>query len=603
MLLVAACSGSASGVPTPQGLTAREGNVFDEVVLSWTLACDDCSLEVEYGVAGQSWIVGGGPIAPGDWDGLLRFSPVTPELLEFSFRLRARRGDAASPWSEPAPYRRGVRPPLFSSAVAAGEEVRLEWTNGSQVASAIVLERSAGITGPWTTLTTDIAATSFTEVGAAEGRNVYRVRYGAAGVWSKDAVTATQVPPRAPGDVLATVGPEGVTVTWTRRSAIATSQQLSCSGCGAPAPLPPEATSYLAPGFPPWPASSYWVEALANLPTAGSSGPSPVATLPPFEVAGEAGTFLASAQPYPDDLRARDADGAWYDWSYETGGVQVTRHHASGDTTRLLPATFCVGLAPDGAGNPHVVVEEQPDASTTILAHHWHDASGWHEERTAPLPTRSAGITFRVQAAGTVELAYIALVDGQPERLRHATMVAGLASWTEIPNLVPDAWPNLAVAADGWLHVLGWSSSAPALASKAPGGDWVVEPAPFAYAAIVPSSGGDLAAWGVDSLVGSDRPALFAERIAGTWGATEVVTTIAMTTAPSAARSADGTRWAMTCEVADPNPTGRRTDLFVRGPGGWSSVQLTNRAASLVPRFRPNGQLVVGFGAVLFEEL
>lgn len=600
-------AGCLGGLPAPEGLTVRTQS-FDEVELTWSPACSGCALEIAWVHEGSLQLVIGGPLGPGTTSVVASFAQGAPELLQLQFRLRAVRGDEKSAWSAPVAYLRGVREPVFQAvSTVGGEAVQLSWQNQSLVASELVLERVTG--GPGgvpevTPLTTDFSASDFLDADAPELALVtYRLRYGVAGVWSLDGTTLARLPLRQPREVAAMAGPGGVTVSWTPRSAAATAQQVHCSWCLGGAAVTPDAGSFVVPGFPPWPAAVYWVEAVESSPQFQLPEDLPVATLPPFQLQDPAVTLIASAGPYPDALRPRDADGAWYDWSYQAGGTTAARHDATASTAHQLDGSRCLGLEHDGAGNPHLVTVEPAGAGAEALAHHWHDGAGWHVETSEPLPLLDHGAWFGVDAAGAVELAYLRLVEGAGLKAVHGTVSAGTFTWNELAGLDADPFDtSFAVASDGWAHVTGWSGTGPAVASRPPGGSWQVEPLPFAAHSLAPGLGGDLAIHRQEGNVGFNLKVEFSERAGGIWSPVETVGRVINGGSRVLSHHGASDRWAMTIEVPDSNPAGARSDLFLRGPDGWSQTQLTTVRAAVSPAFLPDGRLVLTGQGAVWEE-
>lgn len=600
-------AGCWSNVPAPADLTVVENGDFDQVYLTWSNRCSDCSVEAAYGLYGSLTTFTDPLVPPGVRELVAEFRADSPELVAVTFRLRAHRGGDLSPWSAPAVLQRGVRPPMIEATASAdGRSVHVAWTNRSWVADELVLLRETAGPGSGTstvTLTTDLAASAFDDAAPDGVPLTYRLRYGAGGTWSLDSRAGARLPLRQPADLAAGVVAEGVTLTWTPRTQAATAQQVHCTPCPGEASVPPDAGTFLAPGFPPWPAAAYWIEAFQSVPVHHLRGDLPIATLPPFLIQAAAVTLVASAGPYPEALRIKDADGAWYDWSQQGAGTEVVRHAPDGATPVLLSGERCLGLKHDGGGNPHLVAVVGMGFGAEALAHHWHDAAGWHTETSASMPAMARGAWFGVDAAGAVELAYARLDEGAGLVVVHGTVSAGVFTWSDILGIAASsATTAFALAPDGWAHVTGWAGGGPAIASRPPGGSWQVEPMPFGAYAMYPGLAGDLAIHRQDSFVGYDLHVEFAERIGGIWSPVETVGPQVNGGRRTLGRSDDGARWAMTVDVADPGPDGARTDLFLRGPDGWTQTQVTMRQAAITPAFLPDGRLVLTAPGVVWEE-
>ncbi len=603
LALLAAVS-ACGGLEPPDGLRVQEGSSFDDLVVAWSPACSGCGYDLEYAYLGLSQQLTEAPLPAGTTTAGLRFTSRATELMTVEIRIRSAKGGRRSRWSQPVTYLHGVRPPSVDQAVVdESGGVHLAWTNRSLVADQLRVERVETVAGVETVTELPAAFGELAVLDAAApeaAQPLYRVRYGAGATWSRPGEASVATPPWQPAGVTAAVTPAGVLVSWTRRSAKAGVQLVHCTACSQQGQLDGAATSWLDPVLPPWPCATYQVEAIAAGSSAATS-PASAVGLAPFRLSGAAATLDARAGPFPDALRTRDASGAWYE-AYGGTLLTVVRHDAAGTTEQVLPGQWLIGLQQDAVGDPHVAVLEAAGPGTQVVAHHWHDAVGWHREASAPVPIYASAAWFGVDGAGEPQFAYVAQDGSGSLQLLHGIRGAAGFDWSAVPGLQANpSGVRFAVAADGWAHLTGGSGGT-AIASRPPGGGWSVQPLPFQPFAMYPGTGGDLAITGTDGMVGSDLHVLYAERTGGVWTAAETVGPWRNGSSVRLARTPSGDRAFMVLDVTDANPSGSRLDLFARGPGGWVSMPLTPSAGGAAPYLGPDGRLVVVGTGSIWEE-
>jgi hypothetical protein len=503
--LAAACGGGAETPPAPptQLTVVQDGTNFDWLTFNWTPPA-----EAVTGYQGQ------GRVSGGNWDdmpeqipgdaigGTLEVSSTLPEQVDLAFRLRSVRGSTPGPWSAEAHVRRGVRFPAgLTATVAEGQGLRLDWVNGSAVATGVRVERSLG-SAPFAPLASlPASAGTFLDAAPSVGWATYRVIATATSEESLPAWVSTTGYPAAPVTGLAaTAGPGGVLLTWTNPVGRIASLRVyrgprnimfpgDISG-----PLPPDATAFLDPAAPGvW---LYEVEVtFADVDPATT--PRPRASL--TAVASPSGTLPLQARLLP-------LPQAYYSYSGVAPGPSDAFTLALGSSfyvpyTGPLAVAFMGTGAPPGhdlgaghgfvspsvaldpAGHPHaMVLRPVPQLAPLVdLVHAWHDGLAWQEEQVARAPFDAvATVRFAIGPAGELAAAWTT-AGAAPE----ATFaLRGGTGWVveDLAALRPagSQLAGLAFDGTGLAGVLLRDAGGTAATLLRRAGSWVAEPVPFA---------------------------------------------------------------------------------------------------------------------------
>lgn len=552
LVVLAACAKGSSGPtpPPPTDLRVTEPQ-FGFLIVTWTppaAAVDGYEVEARVESGAFARIHDG--LVPADYDGgTVQLDPSIPELVHLGFRIRSVHAGVAGDWSPEAVHLHGIRPPpALAATLVAGPAIALAWTNASLVADAVLVERAdadgyGNATGPWTALPVAFGATTLTDVAPRElVRNAYRVRYGKGDVWSTPtAASAGPVPLFAPAGFTATVTAEGVRLSWTNRSLVATALAVRRwpDGTTGIAALPPDATSWVDARLPAWPSSRYAVVATAASGGTGGSGGGLAqsseaiwAGVAPFQAAGPDGPLDARAAPAPDAIAVGRTGAGAFAWLEPAadGSVSVAREVPDGVERHALSFRQLVRpyLAVDGAGRPHAFGYDLPVSGPIPTTHEWLSDTGWTREMLPEPPGLGSATQWGIDAAGALQL----LSGGQ-------LCVPASGAWS--CAAVPDpsgpgrslAW-SLDVSRDGTaLLATSWARAdgtvAMAIATRPPGGAFTVEETPFDCGLdpgprIVPDAGGDLGLLCEESDPANppgEASIRYAERRGGGWSAPE----------------------------------------------------------------------------------
>ena len=200
---------------------------FSQINLTWV---DNTSLEAAFEIERQ---VGNGPFAPVASVGANVTSyPVTGLLPEtsYGYRVRAVRGTVVSAYSNVATATTPAKPLVPPSGLTGGAvssvEVRLAWRDETDNETGFEIQRkvsggvyaSLGTAGTAAGLGTTV---KFTDTNGLEANQtyLYRVRavgaLGFSGYSNEVTVTATPLPPSAPGSLIVSLtGPTAVLLNW-----------------------------------------------------------------------------------------------------------------------------------------------------------------------------------------------------------------------------------------------------------------------------------------------------------------------------------------------------------------------------------------------------
>ena len=611
---VVACT-SGSDLAPPTNVTMRSPDLFDVIEVRWTRPPGSVDgFEIQGRVGNGDWEQWPERISP-EVDGVMvTLEPGVPELVTLGVQVRSVQGDRRSGWSAEATLFRSVAPPSRLTATASTTvvgvrvtPVHLEWENVSQVATSIQIERfTQGLQGDGPAIpvaTVDLPASAHDDDGATEASWTYRIRAGAGGVWGPWTlafpVTVDLSPPR---DVRAAREPGLVRVTWSSRSAIASTHVSRIDPGGYPslvATLPTGAHEYADPVDAPWPSTRYEVAAFVP------ESPWIAAGVPPVPVGAfswtGAITLDASARTVPQGgavaftdegrIHVSGDSGSWVLAIARDTGDDRDVHALAGATSMVPPAILA-----DASGNPHTVFfTGYPDWPETELVHEWFDGSAWRREVVVTAPGPDA--VFGVAGDGTLHvLGSRREVSGAYTTVHHVTAAGTVISTDVVATVLPpspsgQAWyewnRSLSVAPDGtaWLAM---TYSAPPLANPdfvvfrcSSAGTWSQELAP-------PSDG-----YGSASVVAGSAESgalLFDEsvrlRTASGWGPVESPgLPYEGMTRLGAALSPDGARLLL---LASRYPDG--VWLSIRGASGWDAALLARPSSGGSPAFGADGR-------------
>lgn len=510
LALLAGCSSSPAAPAAPTGLSLGPGSSFEEIVLLWTPPSSPVTgYEGELRLEGGAWEMLPGQVSGDSIGATVSLNAQVPELSTLEAHVRARNGSAASPWSAPASWFRGLRPFTSASAAVEGQEhVRVQWVQGSAAAPDVRIERALYDDLTFTYGDYQVSATLPPTAGdwldadvALVGRGVrYRLRgvatYRGAPVEGPavEVAPATRPEVRAPVNLQATLSGGAPRLTWTNVSGAANTVRLEradglVDGTALFSPvvsLPADASSWTDPV--PAGAYTYRVLALANL--------LPAASAPAQVVVPPAGFDLTVLEAPAAGYAARGGDGGL--WLAAAGFGKVSLWEPSGATwtrhgfTPLGDRIAAPGPVLDAAGHPHLVyLEDLPNGTTSYpsdLIHAWHDGAAWQQEVIARRTVDSDGngqvqVFLALDTGGTPHVAWKNWERTFPE---HATRTA--AGWTveSLTSSLHD--PNLAfslesfgAAPDGTLSLLVAGPGTLVLWTRPPGGAWAE--------ALVPATG------------------------------------------------------------------------------------------------------------------
>ncbi len=420
---------SSGTVPDgPRNLVATEDPLdIDNVQLSWSATVAQDHYELQGRASGDWQTVN--PWIPGEaTTSLVRLDDSFPERTQVAFRLRAVVGGSPSEWSNEATLVRGIRAPSSFAAemgmtyATRSGPVTLTWTNASQVATVIELERSrldgAGSPTTWTPVVEASLAAGrhldhLLEDGAAYA---YRVRVGAEGAWSSRREAQTPaVDLAAPWGLRAFVDGSVVRLTWTNQSATAESLTVGRYTRGWPnwdslVELPATQATWTEP-MPVWPVMSY--DLTASRQSAYLYAKTEVVRIEPFTVSGPP-ALAGSAQLLPEhQWAARDVAGRFHLAQQIYAEPRIHRATAAGHETHVLPGAYRLaepGVIVDGQGAPHTVYLRAV-TSGTELVHAWWGGSAWQEEivatdDVAPWVSNTSQAWFGVDDSGSPQVVY-----------------------------------------------------------------------------------------------------------------------------------------------------------------------------------------------------
>jgi len=367
-------------------------------------------------------------LLPSSWKAAyLTLDPAVPECSDFTFRLRAMRGGAPSPYSNEATYRHGIRPPYLNSPWSASGGIQVSWTNNSSVADTLLLERGRtqdnGVTYQWSPIpNVPLSANSCLDTGPfTEG-----ARYGYRLTLSKGTDKAQSVSGYSvaigmapPSGLVATPLVEGVRLNWTNSSQVATEVAImrapgmdSYSSFQVVAVLPVGTTSYedsqLATGY-----YTYRIENRKAGVGAATSASVQVVTLPPQNGASVTPTILRLPQA---GIIRRSSKGEWFlsgTYQYdilvrEPSGTSWVDYRPTNATSWSAPYFLL-----DSQDHPHVVYTRSVVQGTQEVAimHAWKDAVGWKTEeiarRTLYSSSALSAYTFALDAQDRLHLLWL----------------------------------------------------------------------------------------------------------------------------------------------------------------------------------------------------
>lgn len=348
LLAAGACKGTGGdgqGPPPPGNFAVRaEPSDFDLYTFTWTpppAAID--GYEAEGRVESGDWSGLGLVIPPDTIGGTIQVNPSTPELVRLSFRIRSIRSGTAGAWSPETSVQRTLRWPVDTRSHPIQTGMVLEWTNVSQLATGMRVQRMVG--DGWQVLA-DLPVTAGTHLDTlpmiADEPLHYRVAATRGAVESLGGDHHSPgFPPTPVWDLVATVDASGVHLRWSIppiadqafavcRCAIGSA--FCCSGA-VDHPLPGRTTEYLDPAPPG--AFLYEVQSAYSNPSSVRPSGTVVAASAPR---GSPALVPSLIQlPFYTTAVARDSIGTF---GFALGGV------------RSPPYTDVLGLRFVGAGAP-----------------------------------------------------------------------------------------------------------------------------------------------------------------------------------------------------------------------------------------------------------
>ncbi|HLP30894.1 MAG TPA: hypothetical protein VK150_05995, partial [Geothrix sp.] len=413
--------------PSPDGPTELKVSIFQQPALlrfTWsrpTQAFDGYEFEGKVGAGAYSKL--NQSLIPNTWtEAYLDMTGGAPELETCTFRMWVMRGTTASPYSNEASVRIPMTPPTINAYSGQGG-LNVSWWNGSSVADTLKLERGVvdGANTTWTSIpTVTFGTTSWLDTSAPEGASCsYRVTYSK----GSDSVNAASYPvtsPMAvPGQPVATPLVEGVQLSWTNPSLVATDVAIMrASGLDAypsyqqVAVVPLGTTSYTDQSL----ATGYYTYRLENRKAGLSStysSPAQVATLPPQNGASIRPTILGLPQA---NILRRTSLGAWVLGGSYQYDIQV-REPAGNNWITYTPNSAQSWSYPyfllDSHDQPHMVYTRQvmQGSSEVALMHAWRQDAAWQVEeiarRTLYSSSATNGFTFALDATDRLHLVWL----------------------------------------------------------------------------------------------------------------------------------------------------------------------------------------------------
>jgi len=431
-LLLAACGGggggsapSGGGTPNPIGPTGLQVSIYQPpAVLRFTWVrptdlFDGYNFEGKVGSGSYSKL--NETLLPYTWtEAYLDMSGSAVELETYTFRMQVMRGATASPYSNESSVRMGLNPPTVSAYSDQGQ-IRVSWWNSSAVADTLKLERGVvdGNATAWTAIPSiTFGTTSWTDTSAPEGAScTYRVTYSKGQDSASATSYATSTPMAAPSQPSATALVEGVQLSWTNPSRIATEVAvMRASGLDSypsyqqVTVLPAGTTSYtdqpLATGY-----YTYRLENRKSGYSAAYSAPVQVVTLPPQNGASIRPTILELPQT---NVIQRTSLGAWVLGGSYQYNIQV-REPVGDSWVSYIPSSALSWSAPyfllDSHDQPHLVYTRQvmQGSSEVALMHAWKKDSVWQVEEVArrALYSYSTSYTFALDATDRPHVAWL----------------------------------------------------------------------------------------------------------------------------------------------------------------------------------------------------
>ncbi len=599
LLLCAACDATLpwrdGSVPdAPRGFGASSAT-FDAAYLTWSDQGGIDGWQLEWRIGSGPWqAIAGYQVSANTW--YVPFAGV-PELTPCSFRIRTIAGARVSGWAE-TQVLHGVRAPTdvvaqgASGSNSPNAPITVRWTNTSAVATDVRVERKLRYMadGPWSEVPgATLAAGSVVDHEVEEGvAYSYRVRIGAAGVWSDAAETWTDpIVMEAPYALSAEMVTTGVRISWAGHSTTATGTWVYASSDGVPYGAPTfdltgTPTEWVHGPLPVWPATRYRISFHDAYRWAASEW----TWVAPFQLAGPP-ALAASATTLPIGTAvARDASGrfhlaapaAYPDYLVHRATTTGHEIHVLSNVRRL----FEPGVLLDGAGNPHVVYE-RPTANYAVsdIVHEWWDGTQWEPEvvrtderaRTASFALGSGGALHLLYERDTLPYPLVHVVREETTNTETLLAPEPISSFAQMSYALATGADGTAVVARKGM-VIGAGTDAIVVATRTPGGIWSDDPAPIGtvYVAnleVAAGMGGDVAIAYSD--IGTTEDVYVIRRLGGVWSVPEHVLsrpwaggwdTVAL------AASADLEKLVLSATA------NYRTRLFVRSAAGWDGLEI-----------------------------
>lgn len=334
------------------------------------------------------------------------YGETMPEAMDLQYRIRYVKNGKHSEYSNLATVRAQIRAPrVVTYLEEKGPALAFTWTNQSQVADTLTLERASGpaatTLGAWAPIPGPaFGATSFQDEDRPEDPWVaYRVVYSKGSDKGSTVFGAVQNPLKAPVDFQAVAGMSYVDLSWRNVSSMATELVVrrqatfgDTSSWEDIAHLPVTATSY-RDASPINPYNGYRVEARQTGRLSGKSIILGTALLPEPQ-GGTSFTTSVPTLPVADNGQ-RDAQGRW-----SFAGNTTQDGHClwipSGNGWAKNPVQSIASMPQvrlDSGGHPHSVMKQRPDSAATedSLVHVWHDGTAWRREEIARVPRLNTG--------------------------------------------------------------------------------------------------------------------------------------------------------------------------------------------------------------------
>ncbi|MDP1830842.1 MAG: hypothetical protein Q8K67_02200 [Geothrix sp.] len=600
-----------------------------------TTAFDGYEFEGRIGTATYAKLHDG--LVPSTWnEAYYDAGSSVPELATFSIRMRVMRGSTPSSYSNDASARLSLQPPTVWSPYATSGGISVSWSNNSQVADTLVLERGVvmGTITSWTAIPgAAFGITSWLDHDPPEGAVcVYRVTYSKGQDSAQATSYSTTASMVAPNQISVIPLVEGVRLAWTNPSLVATETAiLRASGLDSypsyqlVALVSAGTTTYDDTQL----ATGYYTYRLENRKTglsAAQSTPVQVATLPPQNGASVMPSLLAL--PQAAAIR-RSSSGAWFlsgNYQYEV----LVREPSGNSWIDHVPNNAQSWSDPyfllDSQDRPHLLYTRAVVQGTqeVALMHAWKDAAGWQSEEIARRTLSSAmpAYTFSLDAQDQLHILWLKS-NGTLQDLEYAAkgsdgtwVIEGLTGMSSQYSLGSF---RLAVDPTGQPHVLvgAWQELFHLTRSS---GTWAVEPVPsngaiagwYDFLGIVtagPGSVSVLASRAHQPYDGSYDLMMFRKE-AGNWLPEEVVTTTTGYSSFSGTLASNkaGTRFGLYHATASGNmlrvwTSGVWTSSLV-GPSSYGAPQLGFDASNKLYLLLPAGwgSSTSGFPYVLYQE-